>query len=114
MTETADVIAAIQAVDQRIEALRDRVTAAADTPLLEGEWSVRDALSHLAARANPVALVCSRIESAAADPDQSARRDIGNVNQRQIDERRSASVADLLEENHPGAPGRPYCYSDVG
>ena len=102
MTDKAGVIADIQAVDQRIAALRERVIAAAATPLLEGEWSVRDVLSHLAARANPVALVRGRIESPAATPDQSARRDIVAVNQGQIDERRSASATDLLDEIRQG------------
>ncbi|MSQ29789.1 MAG: hypothetical protein EXR68_04800 [Dehalococcoidia bacterium] len=57
--ERDELVSAIEAADARARALRARLEQHADTPLLEGEWRVRDALSHLAARANPVRMCCA-------------------------------------------------------
>ena len=65
------IVQAIRNADARSEALRERIIAAPAAPLAEGEWRVRDALSHLAARANPLPLiemVSAMAESGAEGP----------------------------------------------
>ena len=61
MTTRDEIIAGIRAVDERLAALRDRIIASGEQPLQEGTWVIRDALSHLAARANGVDRVIQRL-----------------------------------------------------
>lgn len=103
MATRDEFIAGIQDVDQRLDALRDEIIANGEKPLPEGSWRVRDALSHLAARANGVPRVLARVEaadnpSAASPPPQS----IDDINAGQVDERSERSVEQLLDEIKEG------------
>jgi len=84
----------VRAAADRVHELRDELIAAGEKPLLRGEWRIRDALSHLAARSNSVALVHKRI----ADQDKEQVLTIDEVNHGQVDERRDDLVADLIDE----------------
>ena len=91
------IIETIRKSAARGEALRERIIAAPEAPLADGEWSVRDALSHLAARANPLALIeavsamlQAEGEPPAFDPDAQ--------NAAQIAERADKSAAEILDE----------------
>ena len=93
------IIETIRKSDARGEALRSRITAAPGAPLAEGDWRVRDALSHLAARANPLPLIAAvsamlqaEGEPPAFDPDAQ--------NAQQIAERADKSAAEILDEMH--------------
>ena len=111
--ERDEVRSAIEAIDARVTALRARLEQHADTPLLEGEWRVRDALSHLAARANPVPNVLRRLTAHEAGT-VLPRPDIHEVNAGQVEERADRPIAlagkatvvclDLLVAV-PGLPG---------
>ncbi len=105
MTSREDFAAAVRQVDDRLSALRDDILANGDKPLLEGTWRVRDALSHLAARANGVPRVLARVE-AADNPSTSASapapRNIDEINAGQVDERVERSVEELLDEIRDG------------
>ena len=59
--ERIEVLQAIEDVDARVRALRARIEVNAEKLLLSGEWRVRDALSHLAARSNSVPNVVRRL-----------------------------------------------------
>ena len=63
MTTRDEITTAIRDIDTRLAALRDRIIEGGDKPLLEGDWRVRDALSHLAARANGVDRVLQRLRA---------------------------------------------------
>jgi len=103
MTVQDEFIAAVNATDARIEAIRDQILAGGEKPLLEGTWRVRDALSHLAARSNGVARVLQRVEAAANAADAPpAPRNIDEINAGQVDERSEKSVAELLDEIREG------------
>ncbi len=106
MTTRDDFISAVNDVDRRIEALRPRILEGGDTPLLEGTWRVRDALSHLAARSNGVARVLQRVDAAAdTTPPGSPPappRNIDEINAGQVEERSDRSVEELLEEIRQG------------
>lgn len=104
MTSREDFVAAVRGVDERIAAIRADIVANADKPLLEGTWRVRDALSHLAARANGVPRVLARVE-AADDPSSGgapAPRNIDEINAGQVEERADRSVEELLGEIRDG------------
>ena len=65
MTTKDDIQEAFEGIDARIEALRDRIVAASEQQLtVANQWRVRDALSHLAARANGVQRVLDRARAA--------------------------------------------------
>src|SRR5687768_7619073 len=64
MPTKQEIVAAITAVDDRLAGLRERILVSGETPLAEGTWRVREALSHLAARSNGVARVVRRAELA--------------------------------------------------
>lgn len=98
-----EVIAAVREVDVRLSALEASIRANADAPLLSGEWRVRDALSHLAARSNPVPNVLRRLAAAAAPGGATAPRvNIDDINAGQVEERSSRSVSEILAELHTG------------
>lgn len=104
MSSRDDFISTVNAFDARIEALRPRILAGADRPLLEGTWRVRDALSHLAARSNGVPRVLQRV-AALDNPNAGAApapRSIDEINAGQVEERTSKSVEELLEEIRAG------------
>ena len=91
------IIETIRKSAARGEALRERIIAAPEAALADGQWSVRDALSHLAARANPLSLIEAvsamlqgEGEAPAFDPDAQ--------NAAQIAERADKSVAEILDE----------------
>src|SRR5690606_23827829 len=88
----------------RIEALRPEILANGDKPLLEGTWRVRDALSHLAARANGVPRVLARVEAAdnPASGSAPAPRNIDEINAGQVEERVERTVEELLDEIRAG------------
>ena len=98
---------AFQEADERLTALRDRIVEGAEKPLLQGEWRVRDALSHVAARGNSVPMVLRRLEqadTAVSGPGASPRpvRDIHEINAGQVNDRADRSVAELLDETQAG------------
>ena len=103
MPTNDEVVAAITAVDDRLAGLRGRILASGETPLAEGTWRVRDALSHLAARSNGVARVVRRAEQAwagqaAPGPGQPGFTSIDDINAGQVAERSDKSVEQLLDE----------------
>jgi hypothetical protein len=102
MTTRDDVIAAIRGVDARMDGLRERILAAGENPLLEGTWRVRDALSHLAARANGVDRVAQRVRAAQAGTPMAPVASIDEINAGQVHEREGATVLELLDEIRAG------------
>ncbi len=101
--ERIEVLQAIEDVDARVRALRARIEVNAEKLLLSGEWRVRDALSHLAARSNSVPnvmrrLVASESQSAGTAP----RVNIDEINHDQVDERSGRSIQEILDEIHAG------------
>jgi hypothetical protein len=90
----AKIAEGVRAAADRVNELRDELIAAEEKPLLRGEWRIRDALSHLAARSNPVALAHLRI----AEQGQERALTVDEVNHGQVDERSDLSVAALVDE----------------
>ncbi|MEX2228027.1 MAG: maleylpyruvate isomerase N-terminal domain-containing protein [Dehalococcoidia bacterium] len=103
MTTRDEIVEAIRAVDARIDGLRERILARPDAPLPEGTWCVRDALSHLAARANGVARVVARAAPRASGaPPAPPPRGIDEINAGQVEERSDRTAAELLAEISAG------------
>ena len=99
MATKHDIADAIRANDARIEGLRTRILVRPEQPLPEGEWHVRDALSHVAARANPVPRILARVKALdGADAGPAPRIDIDEINHGQVEERHGASPEELLAE----------------
>lgn len=90
----AQIAEGLRTSAERVRALRDELIDGGAKPLLRGEWSVRDALSHLAARSNPVALAHQRI----AEQGQERTLTIDEINHGQVEERTDLSVAGLVDE----------------
>ena len=102
MTTRDDIITAIREVDTRLDALRDRILAAGEQPLTEGTWRVRDALSHLAARGNGVDRVLLRFRAWEAGTPITPVATIDDINAGQVEERRDATIEQLLDEIRTG------------
>ena len=105
--DRAEIVQALQEADERVERLRPAILGHADAPLLEGEWTVRDCLSHVAARAEVTAIV-ARLEErlAAAAAGQTPAMNVDDINRGQVEERAGRSVEALLDEvvaNHARA-----------
>jgi hypothetical protein len=94
--------AAIAENDALLRSLADRIVAAPATPLLQGEWTVRDGMSHLAARANGVTMVEAVASGAFNTDDASASFDIDAINRQQIAERVEKDARDLIDETIAG------------
>ena len=99
MATREEIAEAIRTADGRIEALGERIAAGAERPLPEGEWRVRDALSHLAATANPVPAILARV---AALDDPGGEQPPRASNEDQIAARSGADAADLVAETREG------------
>ena len=91
MATREEIAAALRATDARIDELRDRILDRPEHPLIEGEWRVRDALSHLAARANPVPRVLARIERLDSGGPEAPRINIDEINHGQVEERHGSA-----------------------
>ncbi len=105
MATPAEIIAALREVDRRVAALRERALANGETALREGDWRVRDALSHVAARANPLPMaeaMLSRAAGGGAASPGAPPMDIHGINAAQVDDRKDRSVAAILDEIHAG------------
>jgi Mycothiol maleylpyruvate isomerase N-terminal domain len=109
VTTKDEVIAAIEASDARVKALAPALLANGQAKLPESEWDVRQALCHVAARANAVPLSSTIAQRALAARAQGQPLDLRagasratDINQAQLDERQDRSVADLLAEIHAG------------
>ena len=109
MTTKDEVITAIEASEKRVDGLAPALLAAGEAKLPESEWDVRQALCHVAARANAVPLAQMVAQRALAAKAQGQPLDlrsgaarVGDINQGQLDERQGRSVAELLAEIHAG------------
>lgn len=107
MTTREDVIKEIEAVDARVHELTPQLLTHGNLTLPEGDWHVREALCHLAARANsvPIATVAAQRARVKAPGESVAARgavEIVEVNRRQIDDRLDRSLQELVEEIHAG------------
>ena len=97
-TPKEDIAVALRAVNERIDGLRPQILEKASQTLPEGSWTVRDALCHVAARANSVKMIVDRFEGSAAAGGGGPRPDIHDINQGQIDDRHDRSIEQLLGE----------------
>ncbi|HRC62750.1 MAG: maleylpyruvate isomerase N-terminal domain-containing protein [Dehalococcoidia bacterium] len=98
-----EIIEAIRAADARLEALAPRIRDAGDRPLASGDWRVRDAMSHVAARGNPVPRTLARLNQATdAAGNPQPVRDIHEINAEQVRDRTHADVDDLVRETRDG------------
>ena len=104
MTTRTDIIEAIRLVDARLDGLQTRILEDGDRPLPEGTWRVRDALSHLAARANGVERVLMRLRAHEAGTPIAQPLSIDEINAGQVEERTSLGAADLLALDPPFGP----------
>ena len=82
-----------------IERLKDKILANPDAPLPEGEWKVRDAVSHLAARANPIPLLHKRISEMNSDSEPLSTDEANHL---QVEDRKGASIEELIQECEEG------------
>lgn len=98
-----EIVQAIRAADARLQALAPRIRAAGDTPLASGSWRVRDAMSHVAARGNPIPRTLDRLNQATdAAGKPHPIRDIHEMNAEQVGDRAHASMDDLIRETLDG------------
>lgn len=94
--------AAIAENDAMLRSLADRIVAAPQTPLLQGEWTVRDGMCHLAARSNGITVVQAAASGAFDAEDTTPTFDIDAVNRQQIADRTQKSARDLIDETIAG------------
>ena len=111
MATREEIAEAIRTADGRIGALGERIAEGAERPLPEGEWRVRDALSHLAATANPVPAVLARVRALDEPGGEPPPR---TSNEDQIAARAGASAADLVAEAREGYRAALEALADAG
>jgi hypothetical protein len=98
-----EIVEAFQAVEGRLEELVPLVRAQPEAPLLSGDWRVRDALSHVAARGNPIPRVLTRLnEVTEASGSPRPVRDIHEINAEQVRTRAGQEVDALIDELQGG------------
>ena len=108
MTTKDDVISAIETADARVKALAPALLAHGPDHLPDSEWNVREALCHVAARANPVPLSLSVMQRMLVASAQGLKTEWrggsrgAEINQTQLVERMDRSVADVLAEIQTG------------
>ncbi|MEZ4554230.1 MAG: hypothetical protein AB7L91_09410 [Dehalococcoidia bacterium] len=98
-----EIVDAIRVVDARLRELAPRIRGAADVPLASGEWRVRDAMSHIAARGNPIPRTLQRLnQSTDAAGNPQPIRDIHEINAEQVSDRAHMDVDALIQETLDG------------
>jgi hypothetical protein len=103
-----DVLRALARSESRIDDMAPALVRHADDPLVDSEWTVREALCHVAARANAVPLanrIAQLMLAAQAEgqaPNFGGAGRATDINQAQLDERNDLTVAALLVEIHAG------------
>lgn len=98
-----EIIEAFEAVEARLGTIVPLARARPQSPLLSGEWRVRDALSHVAARGNPIPRVLTRLnEATESSGDPRPVRDIHEINAEQVRTRAGQDVDELIEELQSG------------
>ena len=100
-----EIIEAIRTADTRIQDLLPLARAHPDASLPTGEWRVRDALSHIAARGNPIPLLMRYLNESTDDsgtPRPMPIRDIHEINAEQVHTRADQDVDTLIEEMRDG------------
>jgi hypothetical protein len=90
--------AAIDESERLLRRLAAPVRERPDTPLLEGEWTVRDTLCHVAARSNDVPLILRLTDPAAIDESKSMIAELDATNARQMADRSGRTVDQLVDE----------------
>src|SRR4029079_3334652 len=95
-----EIVAGINACDDRLTQLRPAIIANPEARLPKGTWTVRDALCHIAARANGVARAIMVADGSlgAEATDVGPTFDIDVVNRQQIADRSASGVEALLTE----------------
>jgi hypothetical protein len=109
MTTKEDVISAIEAADARVKQLAPALLAHGPDRLPDSEWNVREALCHVAARANPIPLSLTIMERMLVATAQGQKLDVravsnrtADINQGQLDERMDQTVEEVLAEIEAG------------
>lgn len=98
-----EIIEAIRAADARLQALAPRILDSGETPLASGDWRVRDAMSHVAARGNPIPRTLARLNQATdAAGNPQPIRDIHEINAEQVRDRAHADLEALVRETLDG------------
>lgn len=103
MATKQEITAGIREVEQRLEGLLPAIEANLEKPLLEGSWTVHDALCHIAADAHSIPRWQRQVE--AAIKGTSARPpgfDLDEHNQRGIDERKHKALNEIVQEIKEG------------
>jgi len=94
-----EIVEAIRATDARLRALAPRISANDETALASGDWRVRDAMSHVAARGNPIPRTLARLNQAAdASGNPRPLRDIHELNAEQVRDRTGVSTDEMIAE----------------
>jgi hypothetical protein len=90
--------AAIDESEQLLRNLAEPIRNRPDTSLLEGDWTVRDTLCHVAARANDVPLILRLTDRWTRDEASSGMAELDATNARQIADRSGRTVDELVAE----------------
>jgi hypothetical protein len=103
MTIRQQILDAMRQADERLEKLRASITAHPDAKLLEGTWTVRDCMSHVAARSIVTSIVRTvEQRMAAARAGEQVAIDINAINHGQVEERKGATAVQLVDEAKAG------------
>jgi hypothetical protein len=102
MATREEIIAELQRVNQRMDALTPKILARPEAPLPEGTWTVHDAVCHLAADGNAVPRFLTRIERIDAGlplrPEGWTPAMMDVENEDNIAKRKGLPITDVLKE----------------
>ncbi len=90
--------AAIDESEQLLRRLAGPIGRGPDTPLLDGDWTVRDTLCHVAARANDVPLILRLTDRQTSSEASAMLAELDATNARQIADRSRRTVDELVAE----------------
>ena len=130
MATKEEISATLLRVDERLDSLQLPILASPDAPLLEGTWTVQDAVCHLLADADPLTMMSEALERANKGlPRPSVTNEDGlapfkalplaDVIQEilgkhgQLIERLQTLSSDFLDASLPGRGGRTMQVSDM-
>jgi len=106
--------AAIDESEQLVRNMAGPIRNRPDTPLLEGAWTVRDTLCHVAARANDVPLILRLTNPRTSEEASSMMAELDATNARQIADRSARTVDELVAEALAGYAAAHVAVSELG
>ena len=105
MASKDEILTGIAEVEARLDRMLPGILENLNRPLLEGEWSVHDALCHMADDVPATPRWIRTVEAAINNTPRPAAPNLGDINQQGVDARKGKPIEEVVQEIRDGLHG---------